>query len=130
MSLSKCPFRENNFMCTGESPRNFPSRPHENDTCAVTPCTAIQGQNKCQFSEGPLRAPLWATNPRVRKISVRNSGAGKLLRQFYGRLEKKRPFCRKSHVHKIPRFRGGGYFWVLGGGGEVPILFLWARGFF
>ena len=24
---------------------------------------------------------------------------------------------------------GGGYFWVLGGG-EVPILFLWARGFF
>ena len=49
-----------NFMCTGESPRNFPSRPHENDTCAVTPCTAIQGQNKCHFSEGPLRAPLWA----------------------------------------------------------------------
>ena len=60
VSLSKCPFRENNFMCTGESPRNFPSRPHENDTCAVTPCTAIQGQNKCHFSEGPLRAPLWA----------------------------------------------------------------------
>ena len=32
-----------------------------------------------------------------------------------------RPFCRKSHVHKIPRFRGG----ILGfwGGGEVPILF-------
>ena len=49
-------------MCTGESPRNFPSRPHENDTCAVTPCTAIQGQHKCHFSEGPLRAPfkLWA----------------------------------------------------------------------
>ena len=49
------------------------------------------------------------------------------MRQFYGHLEKKRPFCRKSHVHKIPRFGGGG-FWVLGGG-EVPILFLWARGF-
>ena len=47
-------------MCTGESPRNFPSRPHENDSCAVTPCTAIQDQNKCHFSEGPLRAPLWA----------------------------------------------------------------------
>ena len=33
-------------------------------------------------------------------------------------------------VHKIPRFRGGGgilgFFW----GGGVPILFLWARGFF
>ena len=23
---------------------------------------------------------------------------------------------------------GGGVFWVLAGGGEVPILFLWARG--
>ena len=27
-------------------------------------------------------------NPRVRKIFVHNSGAGKWLRQFYGRLEK------------------------------------------
>ena len=50
------------------------------------------------------------------------------MRQFYGRLEKKRPFCRKNHVHKIPRFRGGGILGFLGGGG-VPILFLWARGF-
>ena len=32
----------------------------------------------------------------------------------------------KTHVRKIPPFRGGG---VLGGGGGVPILFLWARGF-
>ena len=41
---------------------------------------------------------------------------------------KKRPFCRKSHVHKIPRFGGD----ILGflGGGEVPILFLWACRFF
>ena len=34
----------------------------------------------------------------------------------------------KPHAHKIPRFRGGGgisFFW----GQEVPILFLWARGF-
>ena len=29
---------------------------------------------------------------------------------------KMRSFCRKTHVHKIPRFRGGGVFWVLGGG--------------
>ena len=46
---------------------------------------------------------------------------------------KMRSFCRKNHVHKIPRFRGGGYFGFLGGGvprREVPILFLWARGFF
>ena len=38
---------------------------------------------------------------------------------------KMRSFCRKTHVHKIPRFRVGFF-----GGGEVPILFLWARGFF
>ena len=25
-----------------------------------------------------------------------------------------RPFCRKNHVHKIPRCRGGGVFWVWG----------------
>ena len=33
------------------------------------------------------------------------------------------------HAHKIPPFRGGGvgFFWK--GGVEVPILFLWARGF-
>ena len=46
----------------------------------------------------------------------------KWLREFYGRLEKKRPFCRKSHVHKSPRFRGGGILGFLGGG-EVPIYF-------
>ena len=32
-----------------------------------------------------------------------------------------------ADVHKIPRFGGGGV-WAFGGG--VPILFLWARGFF
>ena len=48
---------------------------------------------------------------------------------FFGRLEKCVRSAGKSHVHKIPRFRGGGNFGVLGGGG-VQILFLWARGFF
>ena len=47
-------------MCTGESPQNFPSHPHEDDTCPVTPCTAIQGPNKHRFSEEPLGTPLWA----------------------------------------------------------------------
>ena len=31
---------------------------------------------------------------------------------------KMRSFCRKTHVHKIPRLGGGGW-----GGGEVPIFF-------
>ena len=39
-------------------------------------------------------------------------------------------FLQENHAHKIPRFKGGGV-WVLGGGGGgVPIFFLWARGFF
>ena len=33
------------------------------------------------------------------------------------------------HVHKIPRFRGGGILGLGGGGGEVPILF-YGRGDF
>ena len=39
------------------------------------------------------------------------------MRQFYGRLEKIRSFCRKTHVRKIPRFRGGGEVGILGFGG-------------
>ena len=35
---------------------------------------------------------------------------------------KMRPFCRKSHVHKIPRFRGG-VFWFFFGGGECRFYF-------
>ena len=49
------------------------------------------------------------------------------MRQFYGRLEKRRSFCRKNHVHKIPRFLGGGLFWVLGGGGNADFIFMGAR---
>ena len=34
------------------------------------------------------------------------------------------------HVHKIPRFGGGGYFGFEGGGGSADFIFIWARGFF
>ena len=61
-------------------------------------------------------------NPRVRKIFCPQFWGRKWLRQFYGRLEKCILSAGKSHVHKIPRFRGGGgNVWVLGR--EVPILF-------
>ena len=41
---------------------------------------------------------------------------------------KMRSFCRKNHVHKIPRFRGEGVFWVLGGGGgSADFIFMGAR---
>ena len=39
-----------------------------------------------------------------------------------------RPFCRKSHVHKIPRFIGGrGILGLGGGGGSADFIFMRAR---
>ena len=63
-------------------------------------------------------------NPRVRKIFVRNSGAGNGCANFMGAWN----FCFLSagnlHVHKIPRFRGGGgilfFFW----GGGADFIFM------
>ena len=66
-------------------------------------------------------------NLRVRQIFCPQFRGRKWLRQFYGRLENCVLSAGKTHVHKIPPFRGG-YFGFWGGG--VPILFLWARGFF
>ena len=42
---------------------------------------------------------------------------------------KMRSFCRKTHVNKIPRFRGGGIFWVLGGGGKCRFYFYGRKDF-
>ena len=39
---------------------------------------------------------------------------------------KMRSFCRKTYVHKIPRFRGG-YFGFAGGGGSADFIFMGAR---
>ena len=61
-------------------------------------------------------------NPRVRKIRVRNSGAGKGCANFMDARKKCVLSAGKTHVHKIPRFRGG-VFWVLGGGGECRFYF-------
>ena len=38
---------------------------------------------------------------------------------------KMRSFCRKTHVHKIPRFRGGGIL-GFGGGGNADFIFMGA----
>ena len=43
---------------------------------------------------------------------------------------KMRSFCRKTHVHKIPRFRGGGVFWVFGGGGGSADFIFMGAGIF
>ena len=48
------------------------------------------------------------------------------MRQFYGRLAKCVLSAGKIHVHKIPRFRGGGIL-GLGGGGCADFIFMGAR---
>ena len=41
---------------------------------------------------------------------------------------KMRSFCRKTYVHKIPRFRGGGILGLGGGGGgSADFIFMGAR---
>ena len=59
---------------------------------------------------------------RVRKIRVRNSGAGNGCANFMDTWKKMRSFCRKNHVRKIPLFWGG--FW---GGGSADSIFMGAR---
>ena len=61
-------------------------------------------------------------NPRVRKIRVRNSGAGNGSPNFMDTWKKCVLSAGKTMSVNSPFFGGG-----LGG---VPILFLWARGFF
>ena len=63
--------------------------------------------------------------PRVRKIRVRNSGAGNGCANFMDAWKKCVLSAGKPMSIKF-RVLGGGFR----GGGEVPILFLWARGFF
>ena len=63
--------------------------------------------------------------PRVRKIRVRNSGAGNGCANFMGAWKNAFFLQENLHVHKIPRFRGGG---ILGffGGGSVDFIFMGA----
>ena len=74
---------------------------------------------------------LWGSeksqkNPRVRKIFVRNSGVGNGCVNFMDARKKCVLSAGKTHVHKIPRFGGGGYFGFLGGGG-ADFIFMGAR---
>ena len=77
---------------------------------------------------------LWHTNPdfyqknpRVRKILVRNSGAGNGCANFMDTWKNAFFLQENRHVHKIPCFGGGGIWGFRGGG--VPIFF-YGRGDF
>ena len=80
----------------------------------------------------PLKSRPWycdttcyQKNPRVRKILVRNSGAGNGCANLMDTWKN----CVLSAGKPMSiKFLLLGVFWVWGGG--VPILFLWARGFF
>ena len=97
-----------------------------------------QTQNAAFFErKGPKRKPLAPKevfkSQTIRKILVSVKFVSAILgpemaAPVLWTPEKMRSFCRKTYVNKIPRFKGGG---ILGlRGGEVPILFLWARGSF
>ena len=69
--------------------------------------------------------------PSIRKILVSVKFVSAILGPEMGAPilwtpGKMRSFCRKTHVHKIPRFGGGGVFWVWGGG-SADFIFMGAR---
>ena len=69
---------------------------------------------------------VFQKNPRVRKIFVRNSGAGKNLCVNFMDAWKNAFFLQENlRVHKIPRFRGG-VFWGFWGGGGADFIIMGA----
>ena len=62
-------------------------------------------------------------NPRVRKISVRNSGAGNGCANFMDTWKKCVLSAGKTMSVKFPFFGGGGW----GGGGRADFIFMGAR---
>ena len=63
------------------------------------------------------------------KFFVHNSGAGNGCANFMGAWKNALFLQENLHSHKIPLFRGGGGIFGFCGG-QVPILFLWAREFY
>ena len=57
------------------------------------------------------------------KLFARNSGAGNGCANFMDAWKKCGLSAGKTHVHNIPRFRGGGYFGFGGGGGKCRFYF-------
>ena len=74
---------------------------------------------------GPSKKAHYQKSPRVRKILVRNSGAGNGRANFMGAWKNAFSLQENLHVLNIPRFRGGG-FGLGGGGGSADFIFMGA----
>ena len=94
------------------------------------------GRNSCElfvlalslvWFAGATPGVLVQKNPRVRKIFVRNSGAGNGCANFMGAWKKCVLSAGITHVHKIPPVRGGDGILGFGGGGSADFIFMGAR---
>ena len=68
--------------------------------------------------------------PRVRKIFCTQFWGRKWLREFYGRLECLRSFCRNTSMPINFLLLGGRVYWVLGGGGGSADFIFMGAGIF
>ena len=84
---------------------------------------AIRNRELGQFA----RIDFCQKNPRVRKIRVRNSGAGNGCANFTGAWNHAFFLQEKAMSIKFLVLGGGGVFWVLGGGGSADFIFMCAR---
>ena len=90
---------------------------------------ALHCAAKILCADSTINCPdLVQKNPRVRKMFVRNSGAGNGCADFMDTWKKCVLSAGKTSVHKIPPFWGGGILGFLGrGGGSADFIFMGAR---
>ena len=93
---------------------------------SVVPGAVWRFQDTLWRVPNPLVLTPCQKNPRVRKILVRNSGAGNGCDNCMDTWKKCVLSAGKTHVHKIPPFRGGGGIWFFWGGGSADFIFMGA----
>ena len=85
---------------------------------------ALRARNRKNVSKRVFLGVWRKVFKNTRKsLKYRNSGAGNGCANFMDASKKCALSAGKTHVHKIPRFRGGGYFGFWGGGGPCRFYF-------
>ena len=91
----------------------------------MSPCVHLE--TRSLHNENEFLIIDFRKNPRVRKILVRNSGAGNGCANFMDTWKNAFFLQENLNVHKIPRFGGGGgNFGFGGGGGSADFIFMGA----